>query len=53
MQIGQNLMKNSAKFYLETHNRIKLAYCIGFLFLAVAFVMAIMLGSTSLTFAEI
>lgn len=53
MQIGQNLMKNSAKFYLETHNRIKLAYCIGFLFLAVAFVMAIMLGSTFLTFAEI
>ena len=52
MQIGQNPMKNSVKFYAQ-NNRIKWLYCLGFVFLGVACLLGIILGSTPLSLSEI
>lgn len=46
-------MKNSQKYYLKSKNRIKLTYCLGFVFLLVSFILAIILGSTPLNFGEV
>ena len=52
MQIGQNPMKNSVKFYAQ-NNRIKWLYLLGFVFLGVAGLLGIILGSTPLSLSEI
>ena len=46
-------MRNSAKYCSEKTNRIKWLYLAGLLFLGVAVVTGLMLGSTKVTFAEI
>ena len=52
MQDGQNPMKHSANFYFLNNKR---TYCYlgGILFLGISAVLGIVLGSTTLTFAEI
>ena len=52
MQDGQNPMKHSANFYF-LNNKITYYYLGGILFLGISAVLGIVLGSTTLTFAEI
>lgn len=46
-------MKNSVKYCLKKPNKIKRLYFAGFLFVGIAIITGIMLGSTRLTFTEI
>ena len=46
-------MKNSVKYCLKKPNKIKRLYFAGFLFVGIAIITGLMLGSTRLTFTEI
>lgn len=53
MQIGLNLMKNSAKYFLINKNKIKLFYIIGLALLVISASLGIMLGGTKISVDEI